>query len=487
MNACPGISPIGAEDGPAISRGESGPEGRRAAAGCDRPTGIAGSVPASRLMRTLALMLLGLGLGGGVLPARLRAHPQVPGAPQTRPVALVGGDIYPVDGPVIEGGTLLFAGGRIVALGKKVQLPADCVTVDIAGRRVYPGLIDAYNNLGLVEINSIRATKDDVETGDINPNVRAQVAVNPDSEIIPTTRSNGVLLALSAPSGGLLSGRSVLLQLDGWTWEDMTLVPDVALHLHWPTMSPVGDLFYTAPGKEQMEARDRGLERLRSTFDQARDYARARVAAPDEHPIDRRWESLREVLAGKLPVVVHADEWQQIQAVVAFGRQYGLKMILHGGYDALRCADLLREGRIPVIVAGTYRLPLRRSDDYDAAYTLPDRLRAAGLTYCIASARGHGASNARNLPYQAANAVAYGLPADEALKSITLYPAQILGVADRVGSLAPQKDATLIVTDGDPLETSTQVVQAYIQGRPVSLDDRHQTLWRKYRQKYAPR
>jgi imidazolonepropionase-like amidohydrolase len=415
----------------------------------------------------------------------LRANPEVPGAPQTKPIALVGGEIHPVSRPTISDGTILFVDGKIAAVGQHVELPAGCIKIDIRGKHVYPGLIDGYNNVGLVEINSIRATKDDVETGEINPNSRAQVAVNPDSEIIPTTRSNGVLVALTGPSGGLLSGRSVLLQLDGWTWEDLTLRSDVALHIHWPSMSPVGDLFYTAPSREQTDARDKALEQLRRTFEQAVTYAKARSAAPDQHPIDQRWESLRPVLDGSLPVIIHADETQQIQAAVAFARQYKLRMILHGGYDAPQCADLLKQYQIPVIVAGTYRLPLRRSDDYDAAYTVPERLRAAGIKYCIASAKGHGASNARNLPYQAANAVAYGLSAEEALKAITLYPAEILGVSDQLGTLDVKKDATLIVTTGDPLETPTQIERAYVQGREVSLNDRHKTLWRKYQQKYS--
>jgi imidazolonepropionase-like amidohydrolase len=183
-------------------------------------------------------------------------------------------------------------------------------------------------------------------------------------------------------------------------------------------------------------------------------------------------------------MIVTADDVQQIQAAVAFAQQHRLKLILYGGYDAELCASLLKEQQIPVIIGGVHRLPRRRSDAYDAAYTLPERLRAAGVKFCISGAGAVNASNARHLPYHAATAAAYGLPADEALKAITLYPAEILGVGDKVGSLEPGKDATLIITDGDPLETPTQIEQAYIQGRPVDLSDRHKTLWRKYQKKY---
>jgi imidazolonepropionase-like amidohydrolase len=187
------------------------------------------------------------------------------------------------------------------------------------------------------------------------------------------------------------------------------------------------------------------------------------------------------VLEGELPLVVAADRVEQIQAAVAFARREDVKLILYGGYDAPHCAALLKQHRVPVIVSTVHRLPLRRGDPYDAAYTLPERLRAAGVRFSIAS---KNTSNARNLPYEAAMAIGYGLPPDEALKAITLYPAQILGVADRVGSLEVGKDATLIVTDGDVLETPTHVEAAFIQGRRVDLDNRHKRLWRKYQEKY---
>lgn len=416
--------------------------------------------------------LLAAGAWSALQPLVATANPVIPGAPQAKPIAIVKATLHPASSAPIADGTIVFDQGKIVALGKDLEPPADAVRIDGQGKHVYPGLFDALNNVGLVEINSVRATKDDVEVGELNPNVRAQVAVNPDSEIIPTTRSNGVLLTLAAPSGGLMSGRSAVLQLDGWTWEDLTLKADVALHIQWPAMTPTGD------------PRDKQLEQLVRTLEQARAYAKARQADPDRHPLDLRYESLQPVLQGKMPIIAHADEAQQIKSAVGFARQQGLKLIIYGGYDAPRCADLLKQNQVPVILEGTYRLPMRRSDEYDAAYTAPERLRAAGVTYCIASSKGHGASNARNLPYQAGTAVAYGLPHDEALKAITLYPAQILGVADKVGSLEVGKDATLFIADGDPLETPTQVLDAYIQGRLVSLDDRHKALWRKYQEKY---
>lgn len=393
-----------------------------------------------------------------------RANPEIPGAPQAKPVALTNATIHPVSGPAIEGGTLVFDGGKIAAIGKDIKPPENAEAIDLAGKHVYPALFDAMTDLGLVEINSIRATIDNHETGPLNPNVRAIVAVNPDSEIIPVTRSNGVLLALTAPGESLVAGRSAVIQLDGWTWEEMALKADVALHIDWPR------------GSE-------GVEPLRQMLKDARAYAAARQADP-QFPHDARWESVQDVLAGKLPVIAHADDVRQITAAVAFADEEKLKLIIAGGYDAPKCAALLKKHDIPVIVGGTYRLPRRRADGYDVAYALPAELQSAGIRYCISSSGRFGASNVRNLPYHAAAAVGFGLPDDEALKAITLYPAQILGVADRVGSLEVGKDATLFIADGDPLDTPTQVEVAWIQGRKVELNDRHKRLFRKYEEKY---
>jgi imidazolonepropionase-like amidohydrolase len=424
--------------------------------------------------------------------ARAHASPEIPGAAQDHPIALVGGTIHPVSGPAIEGGTLLFDAGKIVAVGQVVELPAGAERVDVSGRHVYPGLVDANSQLGLVEVPTIRGSRDQSETGLVNPNVRAEVAFNPDSELIPVGRSGGVLSVLTVPSGGLLRGLSACMQLDGWTWEDMCLKGSIGLHVSWPRMQPIEAWWLEESADRQTQDRDRALETIRQAFADARAYRTARQACADgkgpEPARDARWEAMIGVLEGKVPVLVDADDVQQIQAALALAEREGLRAVIVGGYDAAECAALLKKNDVPVILGGVHRLPRRRDEDYDAAFTLPARLREAGIRFCIAGEIGGSSgslpSNLRNLPYHAATAAAYGLPADEALKSITLYPAQILGVADSIGSLEPGKDATLIVTDGDPLEITTHVTAAYIQGRAVSLADRHKRLWEKYKEKY---
>ena len=410
--------------------------------------------------------------------------PEIPGAPQEGPIALVGGAVYPVSSPPIDEGTLVFDRGRITAVGRRVKIPSGAKRIDAHGRRVYPGLINAYSQLGLVEIGAVRATRDYAETGKINPNVKAEVAVNPDSALIPVTRSGGVLLSLTAPTSGLISGTSALLQLDGWTWKEMTLEAPVGMHVQWRHTSPAAVWKPSESKQKEQKTRDEALALLEQTFADARSYQKARAAGnagAGPHPLDTRWEAMLPVLEGKVPLVVAADEIQQIQAAVAFAQRENVKLILYGGYDAPHCAALLNKHRVPVIVSTVHRLPRRRGDAYDAAYSLPGRLHAAGIAFCIAS---QNTSNARNLPYEAAMAAGYGLPPEEALKAITLYPAQILGADDRVGSLEVGKHATLIITDGDPLDTPTHVEAAFIQGRRVDLDNRHKRLWRKYEEKY---
>ncbi len=413
----------------------------------------------------------------------------IPGPPQEHPIALVGGTIHTMRGPAFRG-TVVFDRGRIVSLGDSgAALVPGIERIDVTGKEVYPTLVDACTRLGLTEIDAVRATRDYDETGSITPEVRAEVAVNPESELIPVTRSNGVLAALTAPTGGLISGTSAFLLLDGWTWQDMTLRAPVALHVNWPAMAIARSAAVPdSARKRQVEERDKALREIRKAFEDARAYMKERKASgsgapPHEH--DQRWEAMIPALEGRIPVIVRADEAQQIEAAVAFGAEQKLRVAIYGGYDAPRCADLLRKFDVPVIVSATHRMPLRRFDSYDDPFTLPERLRAAAIRFCIAN--GGGSWNERNLPYQAATAVAYGLPRDEALRAITLSPAEILGVADRLGSLAEGRDATLIVTNGDPLETTTQVERAYIQGRAVDLLDRQKVLYVKYRVKYQLR
>jgi imidazolonepropionase-like amidohydrolase len=418
------------------------------------------------------------------------ASDQIPGAPQKNPIALRGGVIHTVSGETIENGSLLIEKGKItkVLSTGEIQTPVDTVIVELNGKHVYPSLIEAYSSIGLVEIDSIAATIDNSETGQINSNVRAQVAFNADSEAIPVARANGVLIANSVATGGLIGGRACLMRMDGWTWEDMALKTDSGMQASWPRFAAarVGRRGGGGgpPGESGASQANERLKELATLIEKTRAYVEGREKDTTQNLLDRRLEGMIPVVLGKVPLIVEAEDTQQIESAVAFCKKHNVRLVIYGGYDAVKCAALLKEANVSIIVAGVYRLPQNRHDAYDAAYSLPARLQEAGIDYCISGAGRFGASNLRNLPYHAATAVAYGLSHEDGLKAITLAPAKILGVEDRVGSLDVGKDATLFIADGDILETSTQVVQAYVDGRLVDLTSRHTLLNDKYKKKY---
>jgi len=410
------------------------------------------------------------------------AGPEVPGKAQEKPIALVGGAVHVVSGTVIDGGTVVFDRGKVTAVGKDAAIPDGAERIDVRGKHVYPSLIHAYSGIGLVEIDAARATKDFIEAGRINPNVKAQIAFNPDSENIPVARANGVLLALAVPQGGLVAGQSALMMLDGWTYEDMALRAPVGIHVNWPHITATTARWQDDETEAPLPDRNQLLDELRKTFRDARAYAQAKSAGMKQ-PEDLRLEAMGPVLARQTPIFVLADEIRQIQSAAAFAEREKVRMVIVGGYDAPLCVELLKKNDVAVVISRVGRLPMRRGDGYDDAFTLPERLRQAGVRFCIAGADRFQASSVGNLPYGAGMAAAHGLPREEALRAITLSVAEILGVADRVGSIAVGKDATLFVADGDILETPTRVERAYIQGRAVDLTNRHTRLWEKYQEK----
>jgi imidazolonepropionase-like amidohydrolase len=416
----------------------------------------------------------------------IAAGAEVPAPPQDHPIAITGATIHTVSGAVIEHGVILFDKGTITAIGTDVTLPSGTETIDASGKHVYPGMIDARTVLGLTEIDAVRMTQDINEAGNINPNIRAEVAMNPESELIPVTRANGITMAVTMPSGSLLSGSAALIMLDGWTWEDMTFQAPVGMVVGWPQMTVTHGWWEKRSDEDQKKERDKAIGELKNAFKEARAYLTAKKAEGGSsipyHKTDLRWEALKPVIDREIPVMVDAEEIQQIEAAVAWADQEDIKMVILGGYDSWRAAELLKVKNIPVIVNPIMRLPWRRWEQYDMGQSLPKKLYDAGVKFCIAGEA--GASNERNLPYHAAMAAGHGLPKDEALKAVTLYPAQILGVADRVGSLGVGKDATLIVTDGDPLEITSNVEMEFIQGKKISLASRHTGLYEKYKIKY---
>jgi imidazolonepropionase-like amidohydrolase len=418
------------------------------------------------------------------LTGTLSASDTIPAPAQTKAIAIKGATIHPVSGPEIPNGTVVFEAGKITTLGADAAIPAGAEVIEANGKHVYPGLINANTVLGLVEIGAVRATVDVEEAGALNPNVRSITSVNPDSELIPVARAAGVLTALSVPEGGIISGQSAVLRLDGWTPEEMSVLSPAAMHLRWPNLTIDRRPRARKSVKDQQKEIDKSQKQIRDAFQIARAYWQARKNPGPDFKSDLRWEALMPVFDGKLPLFVHASTLAQIEAALAWAKEMQLKIVLVDGDDAWRVAAQLKEMDVPVILGPATSLPPRRDDDYDSAWSSAAKLQAAGVRFCIAS-NGRGAeTNERNVGYEAGLAAGYGLPKEEALKSVTLYPAQILGVADRLGSLETGKAATLIVTNGDPLDFPTVVEAAYVDGRKIDLSNRQTRLRDKYQEKY---
>ena len=398
-----------------------------------------------------------------------------------------GAKIHPVSSAPIDNGQLLIDDGKIVAVGADLSAQAaGADRVDLSGRWVVPAFIVANSVMGLTEIETVRGSVDVAETGAINPNARAQVAINADSELLPVARANGVLYAHVVPQageGGIISGQSALVQLSGWTWEQMTVKSPVGMHLIWPSkrLPP----WLPAPMREEaLKGATRSRELIDQAFDDAAAYRVAKSAGTLEGT-DARWEAMVPVLDGSTPLFIHAIDLQQIREALDFTLQRKLKFVLVGGQDAWRVADVLKARGIDVILHGPFDLPLRRHEGFDATYANAGKLAAAGVRIAIASdATTFAATLERNLPYAAGQAVSFGLPWDQGLRAITLAPAQILGVADRLGSLEAGKDASFLVSDGDPLDVRSEIVAAWLNGQSVDLSTKHTRLRDKFEGKY---
>lgn len=393
---------------------------------------------------------------------------QVPAPEQTEPVVVSGADIYTLAGDVIENGQILFEDGRITAIGEAVETPENAVVVDASGKFVYPGLIDSYSQMGLYEIGAVDMTVDLNEEGNVNPNIKPERAFNPESRHIAIARSAGVLTAVSTPGGGIISGQTAAMKMEGWTWDDMTLKSGVALRMNWPS-----------PGDDDYEEE---LAMLQQVFDDAKAYQKAKEARSsggNRLDIDTKLESMIPVLNGDRPILVSANRADQIQDAITWAGSENLEIIILGGSDAHLVSEHLIENDVPVILDAVLTSSRRDWEGYDARYELPAKLYQAGVQYAIGGTA--SAPYSHRLPYEAGAAIAYGLPADEALKSVTRYPAEILGLGDHIGTLEVGKRATFLITDGHPLEYSTTIEQVYVDGRKSDMMDMHRQLYEKYK------
>ncbi|MBR9908553.1 MAG: amidohydrolase family protein [Gammaproteobacteria bacterium] len=409
------------------------------------------------------------------------ANDMVPGEPQSQPILLQGGTLHTVTQGVQANTDILFENGKITAMGENLSAPENARVIDVSNKHVYPGLIALDTTLGLIEIEAVRATNDTREIGSVTPEVSGHTAYNPDSEVIPTIRYNGITHAEIVPQRNLIAGRSSLLQTDGWTFEDAAEALNVGVHVNWPRAGLNTAWWERRSADEQRKANAEALKQLKKAFVDARAYFDAKQAGK-LNGTDVRWEAMTGLFGGSSKLFVHAHDKRQLEQALDFAKEQGFELVLVGARDAWRIADKLAAEGITVVYGEPYGLPTRHDEAYDQAYATPAALAAAGVNFAIAYSTGYW--DIRNLAFAAGNAVSYGLSKEQALAAITIKPAEVMGVADKIGSLEVGKQASLFVSEGDVMDHLGQQVQLmFIDGAEVDLNNRHNQLYQKYRQK----
>lgn len=427
---------------------------------------------------SLAILIL---LIAAAIPHLFAQSIPTPASAQTKPMFLVGATVHVGNGTVIENGVVGFSGGKLSLVGK-ADTPFDRTgadVVDVKGKHVYPGFIAANTTLGLIEVEAVRSTNDAEEVGSLNPHVRSLIAYNAESQIIPTVRFNGVLAAMIAPRGGLVAGRSSVMEMDAWSWEDAALKTDIGVHVNFPALTRQPGAV-DADRKTQDEAIAKQIAALYQLFREAQSYAK--TTTPKEKNL--RFEAMRGLFDGSKKLFIRADHAKSILAAINFAKEFSITPIIVGAADSWVLTDVLKANNIPVMLEGTHTLPERWSDDIEQPYKTPAVLQKAGILYSI-GAISQGWQQ-RNIGFEAGTAVAHGLSKEEALSGISANVAKILGVDDRIGTLEVGKDATLFVSEGDALDMrGNNVEAAYIRGKKLQLVNKQKFLYEQYKAKYG--
>ena len=432
-------------------------------------------------MKKIFAIFGGLLLGTTLIYAQANISP----APaQSKPIVLTGATLHIGNGQVITNGYIAFDKGKIIAIGEgAAPAIAGAEMIDASGKQIYPGFICPITDLGIVEIEEgAKGTVDYYETGALNPNVRAIIAYNTDSKVIPTVRSNGILMAQITPFGDMMAGQSSIVQLDAWNWEDAAYKTDIGLHLNWPVAQFSGRRQMPAPGGPQLSPQEKAqkdIDAITELFTEAKAYAQ--IEKPQV--IDIKLEAMKGLFNGSKKLFVNVDDAKGILQAINFAKKMGVQLVIVGGYESYMVTDALRDNHVPVILEETQRLPEYDEDDVYLSYKLPKMLQDGGVLYGLT---GTGFWRQRNLPFEAGEAVGYGLSKEQALSMITLNNAKILGIDKTCGTLEVGKDATLFISKGDALDMlGLDVQQAFIQGRDINLDNLHKQLYRKYSAKYG--
>jgi imidazolonepropionase-like amidohydrolase len=430
-------------------------------------------------MQNIRKLLIGLLFCGSFL--KNLAQTPTPAQEQQEPIIIRNATIHVGNGTLLEQGTIVFEKGKITLIEKNPTINLQkAQIIDATGKHVYPGLIVPSTTVGLTEIDAVRATRDFQEVGDFNPHVRSLIAFNTDADMIPTIRYNGVLLVQATPRGGIISGTSSIMELDGWNWEDAVHKADDGIHLNWIPM-------YRYNWREQMleknQDRAKKISELETFFAEAISYAQ--TANPS--PINLRFEAMKGLFEGTKNLYIHVEEAKEILESVQFAQRFGVKkIVLVGASEAYRVLDFLKKNNIAILLNRVHSLPNRADDEIDLPFRMPAILHKAGILVGLNYEGDMEAMGSRNLPFTAGTAAAYGLTKEEALMTVTLNTAKILGIDDKVGSLEKGKDATLIICSGDLLDMrGNQVEMAFIRGKQIQLTSKQTELYQRYKKKYG--
>ena len=407
----------------------------------------------------------------------------VPAKPQSRGVAIVHAVVHTATAanPVINDGYVVFDGGRITAVGAGMpDLPPNCEIIDAKGMHACPGFCAFPSTLGLVETLQVEVTDDRTEFGDLRPEVTPSVAINPDSDLLTVARAAGVLISVSVPQGGLVSGNASAIRLDGWTTEELTIDRAVGIVMTWPMVEPARSLSSRRSPEDQKRRAKEDIDKLGRFFDEMKAILAARDAdATVAH--DERADAMRDVLSGKDPVYVEVGSASQIESAVTWLKSRGRRCVIIGVEGIETAIPFLKAQGVPVVVNGVHKVPGSRHASTDACYALPKKLADAGIEFSIMT--GDEPAHTRNLPHHAATAAAFGLDPEAALRSVTAVPCKITGIDSRYGTLEPLKSATLILTRGHPLELTSDVASAWIDGKSIDLSSHQSEMKKKYEEK----
>ena len=435
----------------------------------------------SMKMKTLNIKLLLI----AVLSFSISIAQQTPAPKQSKAIAITGATTHVGNGNVIENSIVIFEDGKLKTVADMTLVKMDLSGMEIidgSGKHVYPGFIVPNSTLGLVEIGAVRATDDDSELGTWNPHIRSLIAYNTESKIVESMRPNGVLLGQITPRGGRISGTSSIVQFDAWNWEDAVIKEDDGIHMNWPSSFSRGRWWLGEdPAMKVNKNYDKQVTEINDYFSATKSYM-----AGDKTAAHLPYEATNGLFDGSKTLYINVDDEKGITDAINFSKANKVsKMVIVGGYEAHKVADLLKQNNIAVLLQRVHSRPSQTDDDYDMPFKLAKLLTDKGVTVALETSGQMERMNSRNLPFYAGTTVAHGLTKEQALQLITLNPAKILGIDKMYGTLEVGKSATLFISEGDALDMRTNILtHAFIDGRLLSLDTHQTELWERYSKKF---